>query len=77
MNIYIYTLQALLCTVQTMSWGLGTDLWIYEPAANATIWVVWRLEWNGMEKCHELRRVTFRDSRESSRLSWKVLALIV
>ena len=33
--------------LQTITRGLGTDLWIYEAAANATIWVVWRLEWNG------------------------------
>ena len=35
--------------VKATTWGLGTDLWYYEPTANATFRVVWRLEWNGME----------------------------
>ena len=32
--------------VKATTWGLGTDLRYYEPTANATFKVVWRLEWN-------------------------------
>ena len=35
--------------VKATTRGLGTDLRYYEPTANATFRVVWRLEWNG--KC--------------------------
>ena len=35
--------------VKAITRGLGTDLRYYEPTANATFGVVWRLEWNGME----------------------------
>ena len=33
--------------VKATTRGLGTDLRYYEPTANATFRVVWRLEWNG------------------------------
>ena len=34
--------------VKATTRGLGTDLRYYEPTANATLRVVWRLEWNGI-----------------------------
>ena len=54
--------------VKATTRGLGTDLRYYEPTANATFRVAWRLEWNGKAFAQRslVRRAAGRRLREAN-----------